>query len=179
MHPALKDGLLEWRSLCMYNQPGDLRLRLGEAEGPQAAGPGVGIQEEDPAGVQENRYSWCGLAYFPAYRGNDAGGDGTTSTHHPGLPAAQQPACHQQVLAGDLKGQASGAGQVGRCHPAHGLVARAEVDPMKVAGEQTRGRNIAVCCYRPLISPDREGGKSVSHSKEWRGRRDSNPRPLP
>ena len=23
MHPALKDGLLEWRSLCIYNQPGD------------------------------------------------------------------------------------------------------------------------------------------------------------
>ena len=95
------------------------------------------------------------------------------------LPAAQQPACHQQVLAGDLKGQAPGAGQVGRCHPAHGLVARAKVDPMKVAGEQKRGGKIAFCCYRPLISPDREGGKSVSHSKEWRGRRDSNPRPLP
>ena len=67
----------------------------------------------------------------------------------------------------------------GRCHPAHGLVARAKADPMKVGGEQIREREVAVCCYRPLISPDREWGKSVSHSKEWRGRRDSNPRPLP
>jgi integrase len=23
MHPALRDGLLEWRSQCLYNQPGD------------------------------------------------------------------------------------------------------------------------------------------------------------
>ena len=49
----------------MSVQPaGGLRLRLGEAEGPQAAGPGVGTQEEDPAGVQENRYPGVGWHTF-------------------------------------------------------------------------------------------------------------------
>ena len=50
---------------------------------------------------------------------------------------------------------------------------------MKVVWEQIRGREIAFCCYRPLISLGREGVRAEGHSKEWRGRRDSNPRPLP
>jgi hypothetical protein len=88
-----------------------------------------------------------------------------------GLPAAQQPACHQQELAGDLKGQAPGAEQVGRCHPVHGLVARAKanpmkVDPTKVGGEQIRGGEVAVCCYRPLISPDR-GFCAAANAARW------------
>ena len=45
--------------------------------------------------------------------------------------------------------------QVGRRHPAHGLVADAKAGSMKVCREQIRGREVAFCCYRPLISPDR------------------------
>ena len=33
--------------------------------------------------------------------------------------------------------------------------------------------------YRPLTSPDLLNVKVASACKEWRGRRDSNPRPLP
>src|SRR5271166_2206731 len=110
---------------------GGLRFRLGETQGPQAARLSVGAEKEDPAGVREDRYQRCGLAYFPAYGGNNAGGDGTTPAHHPRLLAAQQPACHQQVPAGDVKGQALGAGQVGRRHLANGLVAGAKADSMQ------------------------------------------------
>jgi hypothetical protein len=59
-----------------------LRLRFGEAKGLQAPGPGVG---EDPAGVREDRYPWCGLAYFPAYSSHASAFsiDARESVRHP------------------------------------------------------------------------------------------------
>ena len=140
MHPALKDGLLESRTQSLYNRPGDYVFASESLKGRKPLDLASVLKNEDPAGVYEDWYQWCGLAYFPASSGNDAGGDETTPTHYPTLPAAQQPACHQQVLAGEVECQAPGAGQVGRCYPAHGLVARAKADPMEVGRERIRGK---------------------------------------
>ena len=72
MHPALKDGLLEWRANSLYNQAEELRIPFREAEGSQAAGLGFGAREEDSACVREARHYGRGLAYISTHRWDNA-----------------------------------------------------------------------------------------------------------
>jgi hypothetical protein len=63
----------------------------------------VYAQQEDPSGVQQDRYQWCGLAYFPAYRGTILAEMGQHSA--PSGTTYDTATCrYQQVLAGDVKG---------------------------------------------------------------------------
>ena len=151
MHPALKDGLLEWRIQSLYNQPGDYVFASERLKGRKPLDLASVLKKKIQPAFKRIGITGVGWHTFRHTVGTMLAEMGRTPTHHPGLPAAQQSACHQQVPAGDVEGQAPGAGQVGRCHPAHGLVARAKADPMKVGGEQTRGGKIAFCC---LSSPN-------------------------
>ena len=60
-----------------------------------------------------------------------------------------------------------------------GLVAQTEANPIGDVMRRIRHVESAFCAYRPLISPDLSGSGLVSDWKIWRGRRDSNSRPLP
>ena len=75
---------------------------------------------------------------------------------------AQQPPRHEQILAGDIEDQASCTGQVGRWHPACGLVAQTESDPIGDALQRIRYVELVFGAYRPLISPDPLGSGLVS-----------------
>ena len=156
-----------------------LRLRFGKAQGSQAARFGCGAEEKDPAGVPADRHHRRGLAHLSPHRGNDACGDGRTPTHNPRLSTTRQPSRHEQVLAGDIEDEASSTGQIGRCDPAGGLPAETEPSSIGGALQRVRSRELGFGAYRPLISPDSLGPRLVSDWKIWRGRRDSNSRPLP
>ena len=116
---------------------------------------------------------------LPPYRGNDVSGDGRTPTHNPRLLAEQQPPCHEQVFAGDVEDQASSPRQIGRRLFACGLVAEDKSASMSASSLRVLLGEPAFGAYCPLISPDFFGSVLVSDWKEWRGRRDSNSRPLP
>jgi hypothetical protein len=149
MHPGLRDGLLEWRS-----QARRFRLSFGEAQGSQATRFGRRAEKEDTAGVPEDWHHRRRLAYVPAHSWNDASRDGRTSTHDPRLLTAQQPSRHEQVPAGDIEDQASGARQVGRRILACGLFAQIQSGPVGDAMPPIRSSEFASGAYRPLISPD-------------------------
>jgi hypothetical protein len=155
------------------------RLRFGEAQRSKATRFGRRAEEEDTASVQEDWCHWRGMAYVQAHSGNDASGDGRTPTHNSRLLASQQPPRHEQVPAGDVEDQAAGTRQVGRCLLACGLVAQTEPSPIGDAMQRIPSLEFASVAYRPLISPDLSGSGLVSDWKIWRGRRDSNSRPLP
>jgi hypothetical protein len=115
--------------------------------------------------LAEIRVDWhCrrGLAYVSAHSGNDASGDGRTSTHDPRLLAAQQPPRHEQVPAGDVEDQASGTRQVGRCVLGCRLVTQTEPGPIGDAKQRIRNLEFASCAYRSLIFPDPIGSGLVS-----------------
>jgi integrase len=114
MHPGLKDGLLEWRSQSLYNQPEDFVFASERLKGRKPLDLAAVLKKKIQP-VQEDWHYRRGLAYISAHSGNDASGDGRRPTHDPRLLAAQQPPRHEQVPAGDVKDQASGTRQVGRC----------------------------------------------------------------
>jgi len=117
MYPGLKDGLLEWRSQSLYNQPEDFVFPSERLKGRKPLDLGRRVEKEDTARVLMDWHYRRGLAYVPAHGGNDASGDGRTPTHDPRLLATQQPPRHEQVPAGDVEDQASGTRQVGRQTP--------------------------------------------------------------
>jgi integrase len=65
MHPSLKQALLEWRSLSLYNQPGDFVFPSERLKGKQTARPGFGVEEEDATGLQEDRCRGSKRIVFP------------------------------------------------------------------------------------------------------------------
>jgi hypothetical protein len=132
-------------------------------------------EEENTACIRTNRYHGCGLALGWKH----AGGDGRTSAHNPRLLAAQKPSCHEQVSAGNIEDQTLGTGQIGRRYFADGYFAEDKPNPMSAVWNRFRMGPFSLGAYRPLTSPDLLDPRVASAQKEWRGRRDSNPRPLP
>src|SRR5215469_10861219 len=158
---------------------GRLRLCFGKAQGAQATRLVGRAEKEDPARIQEHWHRRSRLAYLPPHCGNDVSGDGRTPTHDPRLLAAQQPPRHEQVFAGDIEDQASRSRQIGRRLFAWGLVTQAQPASMNASSLRITNGEPAFGAYRPLTSPDLFGSVLVSDWKIWRGRRDSNSRPLP
>ena len=167
---------------------GRFRLLFGTAERKQTARSSFGVEEENPTGIQEDRHHGCGLAHFSAHGGYHAGRDGRTPTHDPRLLASQQSARHQQVPSGNDKEQAFSTGKARGCHPAWRSAFGKQIKPNPLTSEMTsfpncvreESANLHVRnAYWTQTDPDCFCGFSVNHSKEWRGRRDSNPRPLP
>lgn len=129
MHAAMKDALLEWKSLSLYTQAGDFVFPSHRCKGRKPLDLAAVLEAEDPAGVRQGRHHWRGLAYISAHGGNDAGRDGGAPAHHPRLPASQQSSRHQQISAGDVQQQAAGARQIGRRHTAAWSTAGQETNP--------------------------------------------------
>ena len=167
---------------------GRFRLSFGTAEGEQTARLSFGVEEKNPTGVQEDRHRGCGVALSSAHGGLHAGRDGRTPTHDPRLLASQQPARHQQVPSGNDKEQAYGTGKARGWHPAWGCAVGKQIKPnpltpemtfFRLFGREERAHRHVRYAYWTQTDPDCFWGFSVNHSNEWRGRRDSNPRPLP
>src|SRR5713226_6891522 len=167
---------------------GRFRLPFGKTEGKQTARPGFGVEEEDPTGLQEDRHHRGGLAHLSAHGGNHAGRDGRTPIDDPRLLASQRSARDQQVSPGNDKKQTPRAGEARGCHSARGRAVGKQINLDPLAREVRffrlcwMGRNSESAdgkIFWTQTDPDRSSGSFVNHSKEWRGRRDSNPRPLP
>ena len=165
---------------------GRFRLPFRKTEGQETARLGFGVEEEDPAGLQEDRHHRRRLAHLSAHGGNHAGRDGRTPTDDPRLLASQRSARDQQVSPGNNKKQTPRAGEARGCHPARWRVVWKQVNPNQLTREVCfpiiDGRKRIGRCgnaYWTQTDPDQFSGSFVNHSKEWRGRRDSNPRPLP
>ncbi len=107
---------------------GRFRLPFRKIEGKETARLGFGVEEEDPAGVQEDRNHRSRLAHLSAHGGNDAGRDGRTPTDDPRLLASQRSARDQQVSPGNNQKQTPRAGQVSGCHPAKWRVVGKQID---------------------------------------------------
>jgi len=88
MHPALKEGLLEWRSKQSLQQTRRLRFPPGETQGSQATRLGCGAEEEYSACVREDRHHRRRLAYVLAHSRDDARGDEITPVHNSRLLVA-------------------------------------------------------------------------------------------
>jgi len=129
--------------------------------------------------LEKPRHRRCWMAYLSAHRRNDVSRDGRTPAHHPRLLTTQQPSRHKQIFAGNFEDQAFSSRQVGRCLLTGGLVAQTYPAPISGSSLRGSGRKVTFGSYRPLISPDSFRSGLVNDWKEWRGRRDSNPRPLP
>ena len=179
MHPSLKHSLQEWRSQSLYNKPEDFVFPSERLQGSKPLDLASVLSKEDSACIQTDRNHGCGLAHVSTFGRNHAGGDGRTSTHNPRLLAAQQPSCHEQVPAGDIEDQTFGTGQIGRRYFADGYFAEDKPNPMSAVWNRFRMGPFSFGAYRPLTSPDLPDVRVASAWKEWRGRRDSNPRPLP
>ena len=159
MHPSLKHALLEWKSQSLYNQPEHFIFPSERLKG-----NGISAQEEGSTRVKEDRHHRRGLAHFSAHGGNYVGGNGRTSAHDPRLPAAQQPSCHEQVLAGNIEDQAPGAGQTGRRDFADGYLAEDKPNPMNAVDGRFRMEPFSSSAYRPLTSPNLPDVRTASAS---------------
>src|ERR1700730_11157699 len=62
---------------------GRFRLSFRKTEGKETARLGFGVEEEDPAGLQEDRHHRRRLAHLSAHGRNHAGRDGRTPTNDP------------------------------------------------------------------------------------------------
>ena len=120
----------------------------------QAVRSSFSVKEEDSACIQTDRNHGCRLAHVSTFGRNHAGGDGGTSTHNPRLLAAQQPSCHEQIPAGNVKDQALGTGQIGRRYFADGYFAEDKPNPMSAVWDRSRMEPFSFRAYRPLTSPD-------------------------
>ena len=130
-------------------------LGVRKAQGRQAARLGFGVEEEDPTGVQENRYQGLGLAHIPAHGRNHARRHGRTPTHDPGLLVPRQSACDQQVSSGDDNEQTAGTGKAGGCDSAR----RRAVGKQVNSGPLTR--------QRPHVQPNSaDKGQNMSDSSK-------------
>ncbi len=120
---------------------GRFRLPLGETEGQQTTRLGLGVEEKDSTGVQEDRHHGSGLAHISAHGGNHAGRDGRTPTNDPGLLAPREFACNQQVSSGNDNEQAFGTRKVGGRHSARGRAIGKQInfDPLGSARENPNG----------------------------------------
>ena len=120
---------------------------------------GFGVEEENPAGVQENRNQGSGLAHIPALGGNHARRDGRTPTHDPGLLAPRQSACDQQVSSGHSNEQTAGTGKAGGCDSARRRAISKQVNSGPLTSQ------------RPLVQSNRcgQGDTMPARSKELIG----------
>jgi hypothetical protein len=105
------------------------RLPFRKTEGQETARLGFGVEEEDPACLQEDRHHRRGLAHFSAHGRNHAGRDGRTPTDDPRLLASQRSARDQQVSPGNDKKQTLGAREARGCHSAWGCVVGKQIKP--------------------------------------------------
>jgi len=179
MHPSLKHSLQEWRSQSLYNKPEDFVLPFERLQGSKPLDLASVLKKKIQPAFRRIGIIGCGLAHFSALGRNYAGGDGRTSAHKPRLLAAQQPSRHEQVPAGNLEDQTLGARQIGRCYFADGYFAEDKPNPISDDCDGSRMGPFSLSAYRPLISPDLLDVRVASAWKEWRGRRESNSRPLP
>ena len=154
----------------------------------EAAGPCRGSQKENPTGVCERWHPRRGLAYLSAHGWDDAGRDGRTSTHDPRLLASQQSPCDEQVSPSHTGEQTFGAWQAGGCHLAGWFAAGEQINSYSVVGVGARvlglvrGNARRAGCFDRLIGTKRTQiffWVCCKCLKIWRGRRDSNSRPLP
>jgi hypothetical protein len=178
MPPSLKHSLQEWRSQSLYNKPEDFVFPSERLQGIKPLDLASVLKKKiQPAFRRIGITVW--VAHVLAFGGNHAGGDGRTSAHNSGLLAAQQPSCHEQVPAGDIEDQTLGTGQIGRRYFADGYLAEDKPNPMSAVWNRSRMGPFSFGAYRPLTSPNLLDVRVASAWNEWRGRRDSNPRPLP
>src|SRR6266849_4485708 len=162
---------------------GRFRLSFRKTEGKETARLGFGVEEEDPAGLQEDRHHRRRLAHLSAHGGNHAGRDGRTPIDDPRLLASQRSARDQQVSPGNDKKQTPRAGEARGCHSARGRAVGKQINLDPLAREVRffrlcwMGRNSESAdgkTFWTQTDPDRSSGSFVNHSKEWRGRRDWN-----
>ena len=135
-------------------QAGRFRVSFRKTARQQAVRFSFSSKEKNTARIQTSRDHGCGLAHLSALGWNYAGGDGRTSAHDPRLLAAQQPACHEQVPAGNIEDQTLGAGQIGRRDLADGYFAEDKPGSMNAVYERFRMGPFLSGAYRPLTSPD-------------------------
>ena len=152
MHPGLKDGLLEWRSQSLYNQPEDFVFPSERLKGRKPLDLAAVLKKKIQPAFKRIGISGVGWHTFRHTVGTMLAEMGE---HHydPRLLAAQQPPCHEQVPAGDIEDQASGTRQVGRRLLACGLVAQTEPGPIGDAKQRIRILEFAPCAYRPRQYP--------------------------
>jgi hypothetical protein len=184
MHPSLRQALLEWRSQSLYNQPNDFVFPSERLKGSKPLDLASVLKKKIQPAFRTIGIIGVG---FSAHGRVHAGGHGRTLTHDPRLLASQQSARNQQVSSGNDEEQALGAGKAGGCRPARGWVVGKQVKPNPAGPEEL----VPVDCLdaghnrrgpERLLDPNGPGlflRVLRNHSKEWRGRRDSNPRPLP
>lgn len=131
----------------------------------ESARSGRGSEAEDPAGFRQARHHWRGRAYVSPHRGDDAGRDGRTPTHHPRLPASQQ-SFHvtQQVPAGNTQQQALGPRQTCRRHIACRSAAGETINPhpVRAAARVASCRKMRMGRLCTLVSPDQVWPRFVS-----------------
>src|SRR5450631_1970465 len=169
---------------------GRFRLSFRKIEGKETARLGFGVEEENPAGLQEDRHHRRRLAHVSAHGGNHAGRDGRTPIDDPRLLASQRSARDEQVSPGNDKKQTPRARKARGCHSARRCADGKQInlDPLArevrffglldVAKQRITNQQMGKV-YWTQTDPDWFSGSFVNHSKEWRGRRDSNSRPLP
>ena len=112
-----------------------------------------------------NGISWTqniAMARVPPHGGDGSGGTGRASVDDPRLLASLESQRDEQVLAGRIEYEEERTGEAGRSNSADAF-----------AAWENRGSGCT------LVAPRFQKCLFVNHSKEWRGRRDSNPRPLP
>ncbi len=121
MHPALKNALLEWRVQSLYPLPADFVFASLRKEGRKPLDLAAVLNRKIKPAFAKFGIRGVGWHTFRHTGRKHAGRNGRTPTHHPRLPASQQSECDQQVPAGHIRNQATGAGQTGRIDPAHGI----------------------------------------------------------
>jgi hypothetical protein len=187
MHLALKGALPEWKSQSDYNGPGDFVFPSCRHKGKKLLDLAAVLKRKIQPAFVERRNHWRRLAHVSAHGRDHAGRDGGTSTHDPRLLAAQQSPCDEQVSSSNVAEQTLGAREVGRCDLAGRFAFGEQLNSHSVVGARERvlgfaRGNLSRAVFLWLIGPKRTQiffWGCCKRLKIWRGRRDSNSRPLP
>jgi integrase len=188
MHPSLKLALLEWRSLSLYNQPGDFVSPSERLKGKKPL---------DLASVLKKKIQ-------PAFKRIGITGVGWHTFRHTVGTMLAEMGEHQLMICDYLrhsdlhvtnkylqattKSKRLAQGKLVDAILPGGRAVGKQINLDPLAREvrffglfgwgETANRQMGNACWTQT-DPDRFSGSFVNHSKEWRGRRDSNPRPLP
>ena len=152
MHPALKDGLLEWRTQSLYNQPGDYVFASERLKGRKPL---------DLASVLKKKIQ-------PAFRRIGINGVGWHTFRHTVGTMLAEMGQHQltirdysrhsnlhvtnKYLQATSKAKRLAQDKLVDAILPTGLLPAPKLIQCKVCREQIRGREVEFCCYRPLIS---------------------------
>ncbi len=105
-------GLAGVESAKSLQPAGRFRLSFRKTEGKETSRLGFGVEEKDPAGLQEDRHHRRRLAHLSAHCGNHAGRDGRTPIDDPRLLASQRSARDQQYLHSTTKSKRLAQGKL-------------------------------------------------------------------